>query len=86
MCKRYLQLAYEHLENKGLCFDEFWGAQRLSFVRDVEKACLLKHFQAAIWTVNVLEDASISEVNAWQWKYLKARVDMIAHLRAEFNI
>jgi hypothetical protein len=34
----------------------------------------------------VLEDASISDVNAWQWKYLKARVDMIAHLRAEFNI
>jgi len=44
MCKKYLQLAYEHIENKGLCFDEFWGAQRLSFVRDVEKACLLKHF------------------------------------------
>lgn len=44
LCKKYLQLAYQHLDNNGISFDKFWAAYKFDFVRDVEKATLLKHF------------------------------------------
>jgi thiamine kinase-like enzyme len=43
-CKKYLQLAYELLENRELSSEDYWVNHGKSFVRDVEKASLLKHF------------------------------------------